>query len=278
VVALKFGYGNAHNKNDWKNTRETKHDVFKVEYYPINRQPLSFLEEFDRGILRCKYLDMPLFVALSGGADSEFVAERLYNYNISFTPIIFEWQEGYNYADVWWAHRWCREHTLTPIILKLSWSEWLPKMVMYNKLLHLSDVESLLLCYIKDQIPNGILLTGDGNIDINKDNQVYESESLCTLRRYTDACFLPFISSPELVVATLSQILPTTDAALQKHILYKTEIRPKLTGYEAIKSLLKPIREKYHDMWGPSIFGTATIKMHYSEMAEKLKNGQTVQS
>ena len=58
-----------------------------------------------------------LYVGMSGGIDSEWVAKTFQRNNIPFTPIIYE-AEDLMSADTWWARKWCSENNLTPIIIK----------------------------------------------------------------------------------------------------------------------------------------------------------------
>lgn len=59
-----------------------------------------------------------LYVSLSGGLDSEFVAKCLYEHGVKFTPIIVDYKSNAN--EIWYAHRWCYEYKIKPIIIKLT--------------------------------------------------------------------------------------------------------------------------------------------------------------
>lgn len=56
----------------------------------------------------------PLFVAMSGGIDSEWVAKTLHRNKIPFTPIIYQCQDLHS-LDTWWAYKWCRENGYEPV-------------------------------------------------------------------------------------------------------------------------------------------------------------------
>jgi len=59
-----------------------------------------------------------LYVSLSGGIDSEFVANSLLSRGIKFTPVIVDYVG--NSAEVWYAYLWCRENNITPFVINLK--------------------------------------------------------------------------------------------------------------------------------------------------------------
>lgn len=58
-----------------------------------------------------------IYVAMSGGIDSEWVATCFHRQGIPFTPIIYE-AEDLQTTDTFWAIQWCERNNLTPIIYK----------------------------------------------------------------------------------------------------------------------------------------------------------------
>lgn len=107
-----------------------------------------------------------LFVALSGGCDSENVANVFYRNRIPFTPVILI----YNHVvhrdqklESWFAFQWCKKHSIEPLIVysndfvgsqqeKLQFLDLKPRLV-YGALTTL-----LLIDYFKDKDVN--LVTG----------------------------------------------------------------------------------------------------------------------
>lgn len=64
-----------------------------------------------------------IYVAMSGGCDSETVANTFYKEKITFIPIINEFYYAgleVSYADSWWAKRWCRERNIEPYINRIN--------------------------------------------------------------------------------------------------------------------------------------------------------------
>lgn len=67
-----------------------------------------------------------LYLCLSGGMDSEFVAQVLLRNKISFTPVLLRTES--NTDELWYAKNFCKRNSLTPLIIDYS--------TQHNKLLH----------------------------------------------------------------------------------------------------------------------------------------------
>jgi hypothetical protein len=62
-----------------------------------------------------------LYLALSGGLDSEFAANCLFDRGVKFTPVIMDIHT--NRIENWYAHRWCYENKIKPLVITLSEEE-----------------------------------------------------------------------------------------------------------------------------------------------------------
>ena len=84
-----------------------------------NFKPVSKYEAINHTVRSIQH-DFPgkLVVALSGGLDSEFVAETLYRWGVPFKPVIVDYKT--NGAEAWNAYYWCREHHITPRVIELD--------------------------------------------------------------------------------------------------------------------------------------------------------------
>jgi hypothetical protein len=69
-----------------------------------------------------------IYVAMSGGIDSEWVATCFQRQGIPFTPIIYE-AEDLQHTDTYWAVKWCEKNNLTPVIYKDSVPEFSKRIV-----------------------------------------------------------------------------------------------------------------------------------------------------
>jgi hypothetical protein len=112
------------------NTRENNKDNFAVSI-SATTSPTQILD-FKTACLRVAeeiestLNGKKLYVAMSGGCDSETVAKTFHTLKIAFTPIIHETYylglEAY-YADTWWAKRWCKSVGIEPVIRKTTFPE-----------------------------------------------------------------------------------------------------------------------------------------------------------
>ena len=64
-----------------------------------------------------------LYLGLSGGSDSEYVATCLKRNGIPFTPLIVKFGSATTQDqayETWYAYRWCREHNVKPMIVDMD--------------------------------------------------------------------------------------------------------------------------------------------------------------
>ena len=105
-----------------------------------------------------------IYVAMSGGIDSEWIAKSFFRNGIPFTPIIYE-AEDLNAADTWWAHKWCADNGLTPVTYKEYVFQYVQGIVKFGSDNCLRTpggpyVTTSLAKYVEDQ--GGYLVTGAG--------------------------------------------------------------------------------------------------------------------
>jgi len=64
-----------------------------------------------------------LYLGLSGGADSEYVATCFHRNGIPFTPVILQYNLATSNDQVyesWYAKQWCRQHNVEPLIVNID--------------------------------------------------------------------------------------------------------------------------------------------------------------
>lgn len=107
-----------------------------------------------------------LYVALSGGCDSENVANAFYRNKIPFTPLIILYDhvnQQDQMLESWYAIQWCKKNNIEPLIIysgnfigsmeeKLSFLDIRPRLFFGNA------TSLMLSTYMKDQ--GGSLVTG----------------------------------------------------------------------------------------------------------------------
>ena len=91
-----------------------------------------------------------LYLGLSGGSDSENVANVLYRNKIPFTPLIVEYNHVASINAVeesWWAKQWCKKHQIDPLIV-------------YSNDYTTSTVEKERFLKVRPRMLGGIITTG----------------------------------------------------------------------------------------------------------------------
>jgi len=110
------------------------------------------------------YKNKKLFLAMSGGIDSEYVAVTLKKMNIEFTPIIVQ-VEQYNQMDAWWVHYWCKQNNIQPITIDITLSNFFLEFLRITKRywsnrVQAAAIQSFCCDYVNKH--NGILIGGGG--------------------------------------------------------------------------------------------------------------------
>jgi len=115
-----------------------------------------------------------IYLALSGGIDSEFAAECFLKAGVPFTPIIAE-IKGSNEFDFWYACRWCKQHNVVPVIINVSLED-IRKVAIYMIKKTLTRSIGPMLWNILNQYVKklkGNLVTGAGDIEYFPDPSFY---------------------------------------------------------------------------------------------------------
>lgn len=113
-----------------------------------------------------------LFVAMSGGISSEFVAESLKKRGIKFKPMIVDFE--LNSAEVWYAYKWCYENKAAPGIIKLpleTMINQLPQFARHLNTRYISTLELIIEKYASHRSGH-VLLGGSSpftNLSVFKD-------------------------------------------------------------------------------------------------------------
>ena len=97
---------------------------FVITLHPKDKSQIISFEQAAKNVARDIHTNYTnIFIAMSGGIDSEYVAETFLKLGLPFTPIIFE-LENLNYLDVWHAHRWCHYNNIRPEIIKFNLKDY----------------------------------------------------------------------------------------------------------------------------------------------------------
>ena len=98
----------------------------------FNTRASKLYTDFDKAadntaqLLQQSWGEKNLYLALSGGIDSELVANTLLRNKIKFTPIILKIDE-INALETWYAEYWCKQNNIQPVILQYTIDDLIQK-------------------------------------------------------------------------------------------------------------------------------------------------------
>jgi len=246
-----------------RSRNKTTDDMFVYLTKPCERMPLTFQEEANivANEILSRYNN--IFIAMSGGLDSEFVATTFYNNGIPFKPVIFKWTDKHLNVDVdiWWAQKWCEDRNIYPLIISISWKDWLVK--LHNRMLTMRtrSIPNIFLTYIADVIKNehkGVLITGDGEPSFDFISQYIIDNEWCYILELWDPIHpsLFFRWSAEFLYSYINEYdinesLSNTNKLINfKSKLYNLPARPKLTGLENVLYKYTDIQAEADKLYG----------------------------
>jgi hypothetical protein len=111
-----------------------------------------------------------LFLAFSGGMDSEYVANALLRNKIQFTPLLLDIGR-HNVDELWYAEHWCRTNNIEPYRISADPAKLLSFIEQYCVPKYLTVnlggyINVFLADYVK-KAHDGVLVTGCGDPTVN---------------------------------------------------------------------------------------------------------------
>jgi hypothetical protein len=202
---------------------------FKVwfDLYPF--KIMSFREATDLTVqsIAKDFWGRPLYIALSGGADSEYVFRSFVRSNVPITPIIIE--TPMNITELQYASRVLRELNIKPIVIKVSESEltryFLETIHTKLKSMALNSSYSLIATQHVNSV-GGVMVNGDHIINDDGTIVCNEFEFFPNNVIYKD-CIGFYYYTLELCYAMVKQIKANEPVADYKTRVYNTSWRPK---------------------------------------------------
>jgi hypothetical protein len=217
----------------------------KHDFNHTQVQHLTFQESADytAHLISRKYNN--LFIAMSGGLDSSFVAEVFYRNQIPFTPIIgyLSSDEQTANCDYFYAMHWCQHKNIVPIVIdyKIDDPRLIKQYVNMAKKAGLVAIGSCIPLALADEVNlhNGHLIIGDpmiphlteGNNYFNPIGSIFDSpwyaivvELLYPNQEHPGGFFF---YTPEILLAQAQEIDLTLNESVAKTKLYNIPYRPK---------------------------------------------------
>ena len=223
---------------------------YKISFDPkfsISFDPFVFsrlnLSDAASYTARLMYENNPdCWISMSGGLDSEFVANTFYENSIKFTPII--WKDPFNKESDMALH-WCRKRNLTPVIIEKN-LEKEPFLSLFKKIamrFNSSSIIGIIPVYLAQVAAKhgGSLITGTGIMtpDTPYPQPMGPTAEFSDHDYFVDSLGMHhgsfFLYTPEICDAMLSLIdesMPTQEFKSQE---YGIPFRSKMRSYHLDK-------------------------------------------
>ena len=192
------------------------------------------------------YKNKKIFLAMSGGIDSEYIAVILRKMQIDFTPIIVH-IEQYNQIDYQWAHKWCDKNDIKPMVYELSLSQYILKCINRTKKYYTRRAQAASIIEVCANIArenNGVLIAGCGTHELyipdpimsleakdltlqNKIGYVFNETDLIKHFVAPDMPIMFFNWSPEIMLAYMHARNPKLTTEENRVKLFECVSRPK---------------------------------------------------
>jgi hypothetical protein len=189
-----------------------------------------------------------LYLAISGGSDSEYVATCLYRNGIPFTPLIINYT-SVNTKDqeyeLWYAYQWCKKHQIVPTVINVdNYTQSKEEKQDYIQLNPRLFVGAPITCLLHRSVQNlgGYLITGS-QLEYYPDHEqmTYLEPQLGNYKGFVmeesdlyletlSPNFHPwafFYWSPEIMASFVNSWNETLTMQENKSAIYKTSPRPK---------------------------------------------------
>lgn len=121
----RFGWG----KKNLYNFDEQDQPLW-VKFGSCKEPPKSFDVEMANAVKKiAAAATKPIYVAMSGGIDSELIARVMLQEKIPFTPLILKYENNANKMDISYAFEFCKRHNLTPEVPTLDITDFFLKTI-----------------------------------------------------------------------------------------------------------------------------------------------------
>ena len=261
-------------KNDWLTTNLSERTNINLCSFSVSIRPYKFttgiFKEEAKRVARdlCDTFDN-LYIAYSGGLDSEFVLKTFHENGLPITPILVD--TPYNQFELEWAYNYCKQINVKPEILTYTQNEIVDKLkikTVDRGWFSLLGGVPLILCDELNKV-NGKLLTGYGEPfttipGFQPEHPISEKLEFCEWDYYIDS-YDPshpsgfFSYDLGLFYSLVEQIRYDCSTQSAKYLLYELPSRMKMFWKEefyAIFRELKPELNPHYFIQKPDLFET----------------------
>jgi len=181
----------------------------------------------------------PLYLSLSGGLDSELIANTFVRNHISFTPVILQ-VGNLNALESWYAEYWCQQHNITPLIKTVTIAEYediVKKYLLIIRNTHQTGIVSNLYLADEIQVLGGYYIHGVGDINQAQDkfycNTVDFALDIFKSGQHPTGFFM---YTAELALAYIKMFDSTVNEQYNKLKFYNVSPRPKIDWVAQVMS------------------------------------------
>lgn len=180
-----------------------------------------------------------LYLCLSGGMDSEYVALVLMRNNIPFVPVLLKTDE--NLGELWYANHFCKRYNLKPLVIDYTnkSNALLRTMFKYSNAASVKTTISFFPHVIADYIESqgGSLITGYGEPFCNSNDYTVVTDDQLEIEEhdfYLDLTFGTkhpggFLSyTPDMFFSLLTHLPLGVNTQVAKEMLYQIPGRSKI--------------------------------------------------
>ena len=230
---------------DWSEIRLANNQLdFKLNR-PAQQQFDNFQDacDFNAQRLHEDWNDRPLYLALTGGMDSECSATTLVRNRIPFTPFILEVDE-LNAYEVWYAKYWCWKNSITPIVERITQDQIVD---IYKENINVvrqtNQYGAVTVVHILDRVKamGGYCITSAGDLYMHDTEKYFYTNAIdypSNVFRTDEHPTAFFTYTPEIVLSYVLQFNLELDWQYNKCQFYGCAHRPKA-------DYIRPIR--YND-------------------------------
>jgi len=221
--------------NNWIKCNPSITDPFTVEFNPTQMVlPLGFQQSADytAKLINVNYKN--IYLCLSGGIDSEYVATVLLRNKIPFIPVILD--ADFARTEVQYAYKFCSTANIVPQVIDYTGPNGhhrlIKELAALAFRLNLPMDHGIIPNLISKLIPDANILTGYGdpfsvniNSPIGNMNEFYDHDYYLHLSGNHPGAFFSY--TPEMLRAMIAEIDTTKSIQDAKEQLYRIGWRPK---------------------------------------------------
>jgi hypothetical protein len=260
---------------------DTKTTPFKIELAIPQEINFNFEEASNNNALLIANSFDNLYLCLSGGMDSEYVASVLLRNKIPFVPVLLKTKN--NLGELWYAYHFCNKHNLKPLVLDYSTqnNKLLHTMLKYSKAAAIGITISFFPHVVAEHVAvlGGSLITGYGEPFTNSNDYTSLTDDRLELEEhdfYLDINFNTqhpggFLSyTPDMFFSLITHLPLGVNIQAAKEQLYQVPGRSKFVSHLELPDFI-PASERI--LKDPSL---RCITMSRSDLLARVSTESTI--